>query len=79
VTRDVGHGSSPGVGCLAWLVVMGLVPGCGAAVLATCTANEAAIVALPCGPLSAAECRQRDTELLRVERARCDAEMAGVP
>jgi hypothetical protein len=53
--------------------------GCGAAVLATCTENEAAIVALPCGALTAAECRARDLELLATERARCDAEMAGVP
>jgi hypothetical protein len=78
----------PGIGCgvmagMAWLVGLALalscLPGCGAAVLAQCEANEQAIVDRPCGELDDDACLMRDQRDLAVERARCDAAMAGVP
>ncbi len=65
------------------------VSGCGAqlsdsqrASLATetqrCLIAEREIVDEPCGDLAPAECRDRDMEALRAERARCDAARAEI-
>jgi len=65
------------------------VSGCGAqlsdsqrASLATetqrCLIAEREIVDEPCGDLAPAECRARDMDALRAERARCDAARAAI-
>lgn len=81
-TRRYEDGSGVGCGLLGaalWLVGLAVVlscTGCGAGVLPTCTANEAAIVAAPCGALSPDECEARDRADLERERQRCNTEAA---